>query len=88
MKNKTQRRIHKYFFSHYFVRIFPQNLIRGNAVTTNTPNEGEKKNHRGKSRKSKRFNNFDELERQRRRREHRSQEERDIENERRILIFY
>jgi hypothetical protein len=27
-------------------------------------------------------------ERQRRRREHRSQEERDIENERRILIFY
>jgi hypothetical protein len=27
-------------------------------------------------------------ERQRRRREHRSQEERDIENERRILLFY
>jgi hypothetical protein len=32
--------------------------------------------------------NVDELERQRRRREHRSQEERDIENEGRILIFY
>jgi hypothetical protein len=28
------------------------------------------------------------IERQRRRREHRSQEERDIENERKILIFY
>jgi hypothetical protein len=42
------------------------------------------------------MDNLDELERQRvenreqqrRRREHRSQEESDIENERRILIFY
>jgi hypothetical protein len=29
-------------------RIFPQNFIRGNAATNNTPNEGEKKNHGGK----------------------------------------
>jgi hypothetical protein len=34
-------------------RIFPQNFIRGNAATNNTPNEGEKKIIEGKSRKSK-----------------------------------
>jgi hypothetical protein len=28
-------------------RIFPQNFIRGNAATNNTPNAGEK-NYRGK----------------------------------------
>jgi hypothetical protein len=49
MKNKTQRRIHKYFFSHYFCfEFFRKNNIRGNAATNNTPNQGEKKNHRGK----------------------------------------
>jgi hypothetical protein len=48
MNNKTQRRIHKYFFSHYFCFVFfRKNNIRGNAATNNTPNEGEK-NHRGK----------------------------------------
>jgi hypothetical protein len=44
MNNKTQRRIHKYFFSHYFCFVFfRENNIRGNAATNNTPNEGEKK---------------------------------------------
>jgi hypothetical protein len=48
MKNKTQRRIHKYLFSHYFCFVFSRrNFIRGNAATNNTPNEGGK-NHRGK----------------------------------------
>jgi hypothetical protein len=48
MNNKTQRRIHKYFFSYYFCFVFfRKNNIRGNAATNNTPNE-EKKNHRGK----------------------------------------
>jgi hypothetical protein len=47
MKNKTQRRIHKYFFSHYFRFVFfRKNFIRGNAATNNTPNK--KKKHRGK----------------------------------------
>jgi hypothetical protein len=47
MKNKTQRRIHKYFFSHYFCFVFfRKNFIRGNAATNNTPNEGEKKSSR------------------------------------------
>jgi hypothetical protein len=42
-KNKTQRRIHKYFFSHYFCFVlFRKNFIRGNAATNNTPNEGGK----------------------------------------------
>jgi hypothetical protein len=41
MKNETQRRIHKYFFSHYFCFVFfSKNIIRGNAATNNTPNEG------------------------------------------------
>jgi hypothetical protein len=44
MNNKTQRRIHKCFFSHYFCFVFfRKNNIRGNAATNNTPNEGEKK---------------------------------------------
>jgi hypothetical protein len=48
MKNKTQRRIHKYFFSHYFYFVFfRKNFIRGNAATNYTPNEGGKF-HRGK----------------------------------------
>jgi hypothetical protein len=48
MNNKTQRRIHKYFLSHYFCFVFfRKNNIRGNAATNNTPNEG-KKNHQGK----------------------------------------
>jgi hypothetical protein len=48
MNNKTQRSIHKYFFSHYFCFVFfRKNNIRGNAATNNTPNEGEK-DHRGK----------------------------------------
>jgi hypothetical protein len=48
MKNKTQRRIHKYFFLIIFCFVFfRKNNIRGNAATNNTPNEG-KKNHRGK----------------------------------------
>jgi hypothetical protein len=36
-----------FLFSLFLFRIFPQNVIRGNATTNNTPNEGEK-NHRGK----------------------------------------
>jgi hypothetical protein len=48
MKNKTQRRIHKYFFSHYFCFVFfRKNFIRGNAATSNIPNEGGKF-HRGR----------------------------------------
>jgi hypothetical protein len=47
MKNKTQHRIHKCFFSHYFRFVFfRKNFIRGNVATNNTPNE--EKNHRGK----------------------------------------
>jgi hypothetical protein len=47
MKNKTQRKIHECFFSHYFVLyFFGKNFIRGNAATNNTPNEGGKF-HRG-----------------------------------------
>jgi hypothetical protein len=47
MKNKTQRRIHKYLFYHYFcVVFFRKNNIRGSAATNNTPNEGEKKSSR------------------------------------------
>jgi hypothetical protein len=53
MNNKTQRRIRKYFFSHYFCFVFfRKNNIRGNAATNNTPNEG-KKIIEEKSRKSK-----------------------------------
>jgi hypothetical protein len=48
MKNETQRRIHKYFFSYYFCFVFfRKNFIRGNAAAKNTPNEGGKF-HRGK----------------------------------------
>jgi hypothetical protein len=55
MKNKTQRRIHKYFFSHYFCFVFfRKNFIRGNASTNNTPNEGEK-NHREKVKEVEKF---------------------------------
>jgi hypothetical protein len=47
MNNKTQRRIHKYFFSHYFCFVFfRKNNIRGNAATNNTPNEGRKESSR------------------------------------------
>jgi hypothetical protein len=47
MNNKTQRRIHKYFFSHYFCFVFfRKNNIPGNAATNNTPNEGEKNSWR------------------------------------------
>jgi hypothetical protein len=62
MKNKTQRRIHKYLFYHYFcVVFFRKNQIRGSAATNNTPNEGEKKS----SRKSQgRKKNADEKERE------------------------
>jgi hypothetical protein len=43
MNNKTQRRIRKYFFSHYFCFVFfRKNNIRGNAATNNTPKEGKK----------------------------------------------
>jgi hypothetical protein len=57
MNNKTQRRIHKYFFSHYFCFVFfRKNNIRGNAATNNTPNEGENKIIQEKSRKSKSYN--------------------------------
>jgi hypothetical protein len=43
MKNKTQGRIHKYFFSHYFCFVFfRKNFIQGNAATNNRPNEGGK----------------------------------------------
>jgi hypothetical protein len=56
MKNKTQRRIHKYFFSHYFYFVFfRKNNIRGSAATNNTPNE-EKKIIEEKSGKSKGYN--------------------------------
>jgi hypothetical protein len=56
MNNKTQRRIRKYFFSHYFCFVFfRKNNIRGNAATNNTPNEG-KKIIEEKSRKSKGYN--------------------------------
>jgi uncharacterized protein (UPF0333 family) len=56
MNNKTQRKIHKYFFSHYFCFVFfRKNNIRGNAATNNTPND-EKKNIEERSRKSKGYN--------------------------------
>jgi hypothetical protein len=58
MENKTQRRIHKYFFSHYFCFVFfRKNFIRGNAATNNTPNEGGKF-HRGKVKEVETFHYF------------------------------
>jgi hypothetical protein len=42
MKNKTQRKTHKYFFFHCFCFVFfHKNFIRRNTATNNTPKEVE-----------------------------------------------
>jgi hypothetical protein len=53
-KNKTQRRIHKYFFSHYFCFIFFRKSSP-EGMRQPTIHQMRKKNHRGKVKEVEKF---------------------------------